>query len=113
MNITEAQLRLLIREGLKDRLRKYGKHSALNLGQVARHMRYPTDVPGADSKWGALKQRAEWAANDLYYAAMPPSTHHTQEEIDELDEYTLQQMLRMGYDPDYDPDADDEPGVDE
>jgi hypothetical protein len=101
MKLSRSQLRSIIRESLKDRLRKYGKHSALNLGQVARHARFPTELPGSEGKLDALKKRAAMAANDLYYAAVPPSTHHTQEEIDELDDYTLQQLLRMGFDPDF------------
>ena len=51
MKITKRQLRELIHESLVDYLRKYGKHSALNVGQVARHLRYPTDLPGAEDKW--------------------------------------------------------------
>jgi hypothetical protein len=101
MKLTRRRLRQLIRESVVDYLRKYGKHSALNLGQVARHMRYPVDLPGSEGKLDALKQRARYAANDAYYATIPPSTHHTQEEIDELDDYTFRELLRMGYDPDY------------
>lgn len=41
MKITEQQLRQLIRVGLKDRLRKNGKHSVLNLGPLARHAQLP------------------------------------------------------------------------
>lgn len=106
MKLTHRQLRTLIREGLMDYIRKYGKHSALNLGQVARHIRYPTDVPGVENKWDALKQRGKWAAEDMYYAVVPPDTHHTQEEIDELDDYSFEELLRMGYDPDYTPEDD-------
>jgi len=64
-------------------------------------VRYPVDLPGSEGKLDALKQRARYAANDAYYAAIPPSTHHTQAEIDELDDYSLWELLRMGYDPDY------------
>jgi hypothetical protein len=110
MKLTRRQLRHLIHESVIDYLRKYGKHSALNLGQVARHMRHPVDLPGAEGKLDALKQRARYAANDAYYAAIPPDTHHTQEEIDELDDYSFRELLRMGYDPDY---ADEMFGADE
>ncbi|HIF02519.1 MAG TPA: hypothetical protein EYQ84_04085, partial [Nitrospinaceae bacterium] len=41
MKITEQQLRQLIRVGLKDRLRKNGKYSVLNLGPLARHAQLP------------------------------------------------------------------------
>ena len=101
MKITRKRLKQLIHEGLVDYMRKYGKHSALNIGQVARHVRHPVDLPGAEGKLDALKQRARYAASDAYYAAIPPGTHHTQEEIDELDDYSFSELLRMGYDPDY------------
>ena len=101
MKITKRKLQELIHESLVDYLRKYGKHSALNVGQVARHLRYPTDLPGAEGKWDAFKKRAGYAANDAYYAVIPPDSHHTQEEIDELDQYTFSELIRMGYDPDY------------
>ncbi len=101
MRLTHSELRHLIRESFIDYLRKYGKHSALNLGQVARHVRHPIDLPGSEGKLDALKQRARYAANDAYYAAIPPDTHHTQEEIDELDDYSFMELLRMGCDPDY------------
>ena len=112
MKITHSHLRQLIRESLADYLRKYGKHSALNLGQVARHVRHPVDLPGSEGKLDALKQRARYAASDAYYAAIPPDTHHTQEEIDELDKYSFSELLKMGYNPDYAAEMFDQPPFD-
>ena len=80
----------------------WAKHSTLNLGQVARHLRYFFDLPDTP-RLQAAKERAKLIFNDLIYAVLPPQTHHTPEEIEELTGYSYRELLKMGYDPDYDP----------
>ena len=80
----------------------YTKHSALNIGQVLRHVRYLFDLPD-HTRFEAAKKRAKWIVNDLMYAILPPDTHHTEEEIEELTGFTYAELIKMGYDPDYTP----------
>ena len=80
----------------------WAKHSTLNIGQVLRHVRYLFDLPDTP-RLQAAKQRAKWIVNDLIYAALPPQTHHTPEQIEELTGLTYTELLKMGYDPDYTP----------
>ena len=97
MKITRHQLRKLIRESY---MKDYAKHSALNLGQVLRHLRYITNLPDTP-KLEALKKRLRWLANDLYYTVTPGQWHHTQAELDELSSYSYSDLIRMGFDPDF------------
>lgn len=93
----------LIEDNLKKEarwLRDYAKHSALNLGQVLRHLRYLTDLPDTP-RVEAMRQRLRWIANDLYYTITPGQWHHTQAELDELSNFTYAELLRMGFDPDF------------
>ena len=80
----------------------WAKHSTLNIGQVIRHLRYFFDLPDTP-KLQAAKERAKFILNDLIYAVLPPQTHHTPEEIEELTGYSYPELLKLGYDPDYDP----------
>lgn len=102
--IKEADaLDLIIESNIKKEsgwLRDYAKHSALNLGQVLRHLRYLTDLPDTPRN-KAIKQRLRWIANDLYYTVTPGQWHHTQDELDELSGFTYADLLRMGFDPDF------------
>ena len=97
MKITRRQLRSIIRESY---MKDYAKHSALNLGQVLRHLRYITSLPDTP-KLEALKKRLRWMANDLYYTVTPGQWHHTQAELDELSSYSYSDLIRMGFDPDF------------
>jgi hypothetical protein len=87
-------------EGIAKYIKDYAKHSTLNLGQVLRHLRYLTDLPDTP-RIEAMKQRLRWIANDLYYTVTPGQWHHTQDELDELSQYTYADLLRMGFDPDF------------
>jgi len=102
--IKEADaLDFLIENNIKKQsgyMRDYAKHSALNLGQVLRHLRYLTDLPDTP-RVKATKQRLRWIANDLYYTVTPGQWHHTQDELDELSGFTYADLLRMGFDPDF------------
>ena len=78
----------------------YAKYSTMNLGQALRHLRYITDLPNTP-KLEALKKRLRWMVNDLYYTITPGQWHHTQEELDELSQFSYGDLLRMGFDPDF------------
>jgi gamma-glutamylcyclotransferase (GGCT)/AIG2-like uncharacterized protein YtfP len=61
----------------KDRMssfKKYINHTALNAGQAARVIIGPYDK--------SLRERLMELFNNFYYAAIPPWTHHTEEEME-------------------------------
>ena len=68
---------------------KYVKHTALNLGMVARNLAF------LDSK--SLKTRLEELANDLYYAIIPPWTHHADKELQDMARHTIWKWFMCGY----------------
>ena len=81
----------------------WAKHSTMNLGQVMRHLRYLTDLPGTDSKTEAIKERAKMLMNDIYYTLTPGQMHHTPEEIEDISKHSYSDLFKMGFDPDYEP----------
>ena len=97
MKLTKRQLRNIIIESY---MSDYARHSTMNLGQVLRHLRYLTHLPDTP-RVEALKKRLRWIANDLYYTITPGQWHHTQEELDELSQFSYQELLKMGFDPDF------------
>lgn len=91
-------------------LRDYAAHSALNLGQAARDLRYFTDHPHANKLHrpgtaahalaSALAFRTPSLANNLWFAALPPGLHHKPEEIEGLaDQHSLKEWFQLGYKP--------------
>ena len=82
-------------------IKDYAKHSTLNLGQVLRHLKYLTDLPGTNNKIEAIKKRLKYMVNDLYYTVTPGQWHHSQEELDELSKYKYKDLIKMGFDPDF------------
>ena len=94
--------------------RAYLKHSALNLGQAARDARYFYEHPDADKmgRPGTARHVAASAVaripsftSNIYYAALPPQLHHSDEELyGEFGEDTkgplkLRHAFMKGYDP--------------
>ena len=77
----------------------YAKHTALNLGQAARDVRYVHDYPGEDTVLGSMGKRLPSLAHNLLFAALPPRLHHTKEELAESDPYTMREMFQHGYAP--------------
>jgi hypothetical protein len=77
----------------------YAKHTALNLGQAARDVRYIHDYPGEDTVLGSMSRRLPSLANNLFFAALPPRLHHTKEELVEFDPYTMREWFLQGYAP--------------
>ena len=86
----------------------YLNHSALNLGQAARDVRYFFDHPQADKvgKQGSGKHivssmvsRIPSLAGNLYYAAIPPQLHHSEEELVDITvELRMRDWFLNGYD---------------
>ena len=90
--------------------RAYLQHSALNLGQAARDVRYFYEHPDADkvAKPGtamhvlsSATSRVPSLASNLYYAALPPQLHHSEEELygEMGGEMNLRRSFMEGYDP--------------
>ena len=81
------------REYLKEedisRTEEYVKHTALNLGMVARNL-----VGRHDKN---LKVRLKEIFNDLYYAAIPPRTHHTKEDLQSMSDRSAWKWFLCGY----------------
>ena len=71
------------------RSEKYIKHTALNLGMVARNLVVPRDKN--------LKVRLKEIFNDLYYAAIPPRTHHTGEDLQSMSDRSAWDWFLCGY----------------
>jgi serine/threonine protein kinase len=81
------------------RYEKYIKHTALNLGQAARDARYIHDYPGAEGIMESVKLRLNSLANNLYYATIPPWTHHSDEELKDVAKATVMEWFNHGYAP--------------
>jgi 2'-5' RNA ligase/adenylate kinase family enzyme len=101
----------------RDYLRGWLRHSALNLGQAARDVRYLTRYPAPDKISDlplveSVKRRLASLASNLKYTALPPSEvnvrgrkligkHHSIEEVQEManaPEGAIENFL-MGYNP--------------
>lgn len=90
--------------------RAYLQHSALNLGQAARDVRYFYEHPDADkvAKPGtalhvaaSVSSRVPSLASNLYYAALPPQLHHSEEELygEMGKDMKLRRTFMAGYNP--------------
>ena len=86
----------------------YSNHAALNLGQALRDARYLTNHPHADNvaeegttkhMVASLTARLPSLLSNLYYAALPPSLHHTEEELKDAEPGTFNEWLHRGYAP--------------
>jgi hypothetical protein len=87
---------------------EYAKHSVLNLGQFAQGVRYLYSHPDIDSR----ARRGSWrhfilsalfrsrrAANDLFFALIPPHWHHTTEQLSVMRPVPLWKWFFYGYCP--------------
>ena len=75
---------------MKELLREYSAHTALNLGQAARDLRFFYYHPGADElavegspahMLRSLPLRARSLANNVFFSTLPPHLHHTAKEL--------------------------------
>jgi len=78
-------------------IEKYIKHTALNLGQAARDIVSLHDHPAEDNVPESIKHRLKQLANNLYYAIIPPWTHHTGEELQDMARHTVWKWFLCGY----------------
>jgi hypothetical protein len=85
----------------------YLKHTALNVGQLTRDIRFFYYHPKAENKFApsirrltcAVTLRIESFFINLYYSLLPPHFHHTNEELTELKKSTLIHWFLFGYAP--------------
>jgi hypothetical protein len=89
-------------------LDEYVKHSVLNFGQFAQGLRYLYSHPDIDSqaKRGSVRHfilsvlfRSRRAANDLFFALIPPHWHHTPEQLSVMRPVPLRKWFFYGYCP--------------
>lgn len=87
-------------------LEDYGKHTALNLGQACQGIRYFFSHPDIDTRArrGALSHlclsarlRMRRVANDLFFAILPPQSHHTPEELSAMKSISVWKWFQYGY----------------
>jgi hypothetical protein len=83
---------------LAQKTEEYVKHTALNLGQAARavvnlHKMHPdeSDLPRS------IRRSLLELANNLYYAIIPPHTHHTPDELKDLARLRVWEWFLCGY----------------
>ena len=87
---------------------EYAKHSVLNLGQFAQGLRYIHSHPDIDFRAarGSARHfilsvvfRSRRAANDLFFALIPPHWHHTPEQLSVMRPVALRKWFFYGYCP--------------
>ncbi|WP_413288283.1 hypothetical protein [Bdellovibrio sp. HCB337] len=87
---------------------EYLKHTALNLGQLARDFRYFYYHPDADkvAKEGSLRhyvyssgRRVKSMGNNLFYSVIPPHWHHTAEDLMTMPAGSMKEWFLHGYAP--------------
>lgn len=92
----------------KNWLDEYWKHTALNLGQAARDLRYFSSHPDADSfaPEGCIRHRLLSAGfrlrsfvNNLFYSVIPPHWHHTPQELAQMHPGSARRWFLHGYAP--------------
>jgi len=93
---------------MKQFFRDYAKHTALNLGQAARDLRFFYYHPGADklAKEGSLRhaalsapRRTKSLANNLLFSALPPQLHHSPKELSTMKSGSHAAWFLYGYMP--------------
>lgn len=86
----------------------YLKHAALNFGQACQSLRYLFSHPHADqlAPRGTIRHllrsfglRSRLILNDLFFAMLPPQTHHSSDELASLRGISLQRWFFYGYCP--------------
>lgn len=89
-------------------IEEYWKHTALNLGQAVRDIRFIYYHPDADrlAKEGTLKhyaysvfRRIKSFENNAFYSIIPPHWHHTAEDLVGMQPATAREWFLHGYAP--------------
>ena len=87
-------------------LEDYGKHAVLNFGQALQGARYLFSHPDIDSRaqWGTMaharlsaRLRLRRIANDLFFAILPPQSHHTTAELRAMSPISVSRWFQYGY----------------
>lgn len=87
---------------------EYLKHTALNLGQVARDVRYFYYHPDVDqiATEGTLKHyshsvvsRFKSLGNNLFYSIVPPHWHHSKRDLEAMRDASARAWFLHGYAP--------------
>lgn len=85
---------------------EYFKHFALNLGQALQGVRYLFSHPDIDdqARRGSIKHatlsaglRSKRICNDLFFAVLPPHTHHSREELASMRRTPTSLWFQYGY----------------
>ena len=87
---------------------EYLKHTALNLGHVVKHIRlfysYP-DIENRAAKGSmlffllSLSKRLERAGNNLFYALIPPRSHHSAKDLESMKDASVKAWFLYGSAP--------------
>ena len=87
-------------------LEEYLKHFALNLGQALQGVRYLFSHPDVDeiASRGSIRHaalsarlRSKRVFNDIFFALIPPRTHHSREELGSMRGIPTLRWLQYGY----------------
>jgi len=87
-------------------LEEYLKHSALNLGQALQGVRYLFSHPDVDeiASKGSFRHallsarlRSKRVGNDLFFALIPPHTHHSRDELGSMRRTRTLRWFQYGY----------------
>jgi len=75
----------------------YIKHAALNLGMVYKNLKnMTTKHPQEDSIVASIKRRLGELQNDFKYTVLPPWTHHTEEDLKDLERNSVLKWFECG-----------------
>lgn len=89
-------------------IEEYWKHTALNLGQAVRDLRYFYCHPDADkyATEGSSKhvfysfgRRVRSFGTNLFYSVIPPHWHHTKEDLQYISPASAIELFLHGYAP--------------
>ena len=87
-------------------LEDYGKHAALNFGQALQGARYLFSHPDIDdrARRGTVRHaslsaqlRLRRIVNDLFFAILPPQSHHSADELRAMRFHPLLRWFQYGY----------------
>ena len=87
-------------------LEDYGKHAMLNFGQALQGVRYLFSHPDIDrrARRGTVahaglsaRLRLRRIANDVFFAILPPQSHHTAEELRAMSPISVSRWFQYGY----------------
>jgi hypothetical protein len=87
-------------------LEEYLKHFALNFGQALQGIRYFFSHPDIDeaARRGTVRHavlsailRSKRVVNDLFFALIPPHSHHTREELSSMRHTPALRWFQYGY----------------